>query len=172
MAVTNQLTDYSFEWPAKYEAERAAIQKVIGKYIITYHHIGSTAISGMRAKPEIDILLVVENRDNIEAINVGMVSLGYRVRGDCGIPGRDYFSKDINGVRTHKAHVIINGLPSIVNYLAFRDYLIKHPVLAAEYSALKERLVKENTTGMKQYCDGKDSFVAKVLTLSKQEGYF
>jgi GrpB-like predicted nucleotidyltransferase (UPF0157 family) len=43
--------------------------------------------------------------------------------------------------------------------LAFRDYLIAHPDVAAEYSTLKRELADQHSEDMEAYMDGKDSFI-------------
>ena len=169
MPLTNELVDYCSDWPQKYLAEKHALQRKLRALICSIHHIGSTAIPGMMAKPEIDILIIVKDLTQIDIINSGMESLGYRVRGECGIAGRHYYSKDTNGVRTHKAHVYKKGHRNIWAQFAFRDYLIAHPDLAAEYGELKKNLARENTRGMGEYCDGKDDFVKVLLLAEEQE---
>ncbi len=169
MPLTNELVDYCSDWPQKYLAEKHALQRKLGALVCSIHHIGSTAIPGMMAKPEIDILITVKDLTQIDVINSAMESLGYRVRGECGIAGRHYYSKDTKGVRTHKAHVYKKGHRNIWAQFAFRDYLIDHPDLAAEYGELKKNLARENTRGMGEYCAGKDDFVHKVLLLAKEQ---
>src|ERR1700730_1274576 len=79
------------------------------------NHIGSTAIRGIKAKPIIDILVVIKHIKTIETFNAPMQQLGYGPRGECldnpipGTPGRFYFSKDTDWVRTHQVHVCQEG---------------------------------------------------------------
>lgn len=53
--------------------------------IVQIHHIGSTAIKGIYAKPVIDILVEVENINNVDNYNEEMKSLGYIPKGEYGI---------------------------------------------------------------------------------------
>ena len=101
-----------------------------------------------------------------------MVALGYRPRGECldnpvpGTPGRFYFSKDTNGVRSHQVHVCQVGHFDIGDKLLFRDYMRAHPAEAQEYSVLKEELAKEYRNDIIGYMRGKDGFIKEVLVKS------
>ncbi len=171
MPLSSNHVEYCQDWPRQYTDEKALLQHELGSFMGDIHHIGSTAIPGILAKPEIDILIAVDDFQNIVSINLIMESLGYRVRGECGVVGRHYFSKDTDGVRTHKVHVYAKGAPNIWECLAFRDYLNGHPDKRDEYGALKRRLAAINTGGMAEYCAGKDPFIESVLQLAQDEGY-
>ena len=113
--------------------------------LVEVHHIGSTAGPGLQAKPIIDILVVLDDTDDINLFNPAMEALGYCARGECldapipGTPGRFYFSKDTNGVRSHQVHVCAKGHREILDKLAFRDYLRANECKAAAYGNLKRR---------------------------------
>jgi GrpB-like predicted nucleotidyltransferase (UPF0157 family) len=135
--------------------------------VVEIHHIGSTAIPGIYAKPVIDMLAVVaDNADGVarlDACNARMAQLGYEAMGEFGIPGRRYFRRDdpATGVRTHQVHAFARGSPDVERHLAFRDYLRVHPADAAAYCALKRRLTA-TPIGVDAYCDGKDAFIKDV----------
>jgi len=48
------VVDYDPSWPAAYEAEIERLRAVLGDVIVRAHHIGSTAVPGLAAKPVID----------------------------------------------------------------------------------------------------------------------
>jgi GrpB-like predicted nucleotidyltransferase (UPF0157 family) len=52
---------YDSGWPQKYQREAQRITAIFGQELLSIHHIGSTSIPGMRAKPIIDVLLVVRH---------------------------------------------------------------------------------------------------------------
>ena len=121
----------------------------------------------LTAKPIIDIMIVVNNILKIHDYDNDMISLGYRPRGEClgagGTPGRFYYSKDVNGIRTHQAHVMQEGHFDIVQKLNFRDYLRTHPKVAKEYAEIKIRLIEKNTLGIVEYIEDKDKFVKNCI---------
>jgi GrpB-like predicted nucleotidyltransferase (UPF0157 family) len=92
-----------------------------------------------------------------------MESLGYEVMGEYGIPGRRYFRKDNReGIRTHHIHAFEAGSAEVERHLAFRDYMIAHPVDAQRYSELKRKLAEEHPQNMDGYMDGKDGFIKEM----------
>ncbi|MCY7538793.1 GrpB family protein [Bacillus pumilus] len=54
------LVPWSIEWVKEFESEKKRIIEVIGQYIVNVHHIGSTAVNGLSAKPIIDIAIEID----------------------------------------------------------------------------------------------------------------
>ncbi|MDM7956866.1 GrpB family protein [Blastomonas sp.] len=143
-------------WTDDSRAERKAIRSAMGPHLITLHHIGSTSIPGIHAKPVIDMLAVAPSVEALDAAAPALVRLGYEAMGEYGIEGRRYFRKDdAAGRRTHHLHSFAADSPDIERHLAFRDFLRAHPDIAERYSALKQQLV----TGSVDYIEGKAPFV-------------
>ena len=150
-------------WKQDFEIEAVNIRSVLGSSLIFLHHIGSTAIPGIYAKPIIDILAEVTSLEALDARVDGMQALGYESMGEFGIPGRRYFRKDdTSGRRTHHIHAFVHQSPQILRHLAFRDYLLAYPETAQAYSDLKRRLVQTCNGDIDAYVDGKDAFVKEV----------
>ncbi|MEM9472716.1 MAG: GrpB family protein [Pseudomonadota bacterium] len=147
-------------WKTAFAAEAALIGAALGGEIVRLHHIGSTAIPNILAKPIIDLLGVVADLDSLDMNSAAMEGLGYEVMGAFGIEGRRYFRKiDAAGRRTHHLHVFTEGSPHIERHLAFRDYLTEHPAVAAAYSDLKANLTSQGTPSWDSYIEGKDPFI-------------
>lgn len=149
-------------WKSRFIAESEKIRFALGEQVVEIHHIGSTAIPGIYAKPVIDMLAVAKNIEELDLCNEAMTELGYEVKGEFGIPGRRYFRKDIEGIRTFQLHIFELGSEQIDRHLAFRDYLNSHPEDAAAYSELKRRLILEHDGDPERYMDGKDGFVREI----------
>ncbi|MEL7046396.1 MAG: GrpB family protein, partial [Pseudomonadota bacterium] len=150
------------EWPSQYRYEASRLKAVFGEALIDIHHVGSTAIPGSCAKPEIDMLAVVENTEGVQEWNDGLAAMRYRRGGDlseCHL----FFKRDSDGVRTHKLHVCIKSHPKITEMLDFRDFLRTHPETCEAYQALKIQLERENTAGIAEYLKGKEPFIRSVL---------
>ena len=63
-----RLSPYDPSWPARFEEERAALEAAIGEWVSGgVHHVGSTAVPGLEAKPIIDILAGVRDLDQSRA---------------------------------------------------------------------------------------------------------
>src|SRR5262249_43957841 len=163
------VVDYDPIWIAAFENEAANLNEIFGQRVIEVHHIGSTAVAGLDAKPIIDILVVVDHTNDINSFDREMENVGYRVRGECldatipGPPGRFYFTKETNGIRSHHVHVCAKGHWEIFDKLAFRDYLRSHSNEAAAYGELKRRIAAQFRFDNIGYMHAKDGFVKATL---------
>ena len=149
-------------WAAGFRAEAQRLTAVLGEEVVAVHHIGSTAIPGISAKPIIDILLEVREVERLDDLGPEMAGLGYEGRGEFGLPGRRYFTKTTDGRRTHQIHAYTTGNPELERHLAFRDFMISHPDNARSYSKLKEDLARAFPTDIEGYMDGKDVFIKEM----------
>jgi GrpB-like predicted nucleotidyltransferase (UPF0157 family) len=150
-------------WRDAFEAEAKHVAAALGENVVAVHHIGSTAIPDIYAKPVIDMLVEVRDIAEVDGRSPMMESLGYEVMGEYGIPGRRYFRKDDReGVRTHHVHAFEAGSAEAERHLAFRDYMIAHPGDAQRYGELKMKLAEEHPQSMDAYMDGKDAFIKEM----------
>lgn len=148
------------QWQQAFDVEAIRIVQALGEPRVRVHHIGSTAIAGIVAKPVIDMLLEVEAIERLDREVAAMRGLGYDALGEFGIPGRRYFRKnDGNGTRTHQVHGFLAGSDGAMRHVAFRAYMVAHPAEAQAYGALKERLALLHPNDIKAYMDGKDSYI-------------
>ncbi|CAN5634581.1 GrpB family protein [soil metagenome] len=149
-------------WTEKFETEAAVLRSALGGEVLAVHHIGSTAVPDLPAKPTIDVLVEVREIGKVDGFDGAMAERGYEARGEHGIPGRRFFTKDRGSRRTHNVHVFEAGTPEVERHLVFRDYLIQHPETARAYGTLKRDLAKEFPTDIEAYMDGKDAFVKEI----------
>ena len=152
------VTPYQTSWPDTFEQEATRLRTVFGERLLTIHHIGSTSVPGLSAKPILDILPVVDSLDDIEMFNAAMEAISYEAKGEFGMPGRRYYRKGGDN-RTHHIHLYASGNPEIARHVAFCDYLRQHPSEVRAYSAIKEQLAKQYPTDISAYIAGKDTFV-------------
>ena len=171
MALTSKICEYDDTSPARFQAEKKMIEQRLGGLVEEIHHVGSTSIVGIRAKPEIDLLIIVKSIEQIDTIESAMSTLGYDVRGECGIPGRYYFSKNVNGKRTFKAHLCIGSHRLALELIVFRDYLRDHPEEIKIYESLKIRLAKNGSAVTREYLDGKEEYIRGIIEKSISRGY-
>lgn len=115
--------------------------------VCALHHIGSTAIPNLQAKPIIDFLLEAQSLRAVDDCAERLAKSGYEARGEYGISGRRYFNKKPTdeAVAFH-LHAYLADSFQIRRYLAFRDYLIVKPEVAAQYAALRTGLSFEDGT--------------------------
>lgn len=152
------VVEYNPNWPKQFEDECYKLQYILGEVVNNIHHIGSTAVPGLTAKPIIDILLDVYRLDELDSKIEKMEALRYEAMGEFGISGRRYFRKG-GDKRTHHIHAFQSGDPNLIRHLVFRDYLIEHQKIAKEYGELKLHIATICNNDNEKYCDEKDSFV-------------
>lgn len=154
-------------WSARFEEEAALIGQVIGPWVTGgIHHVGSTAIPGLAAKPVIDIAVGVADlefsRPCIELLGgIDYVYAPYRA------DVMHWFCKPDPSRRTHHLHLIPTGSARFEDELVFRDYLRARPDKAAEYGALKKRLAAVHRTDREAYTSAKTGFVEAVTAVAR-----
>ena len=161
MSMHVRVVPYTSAWITRYQEEAARLRQVFGEELVEIHHIGSTSVPGLRAKPVIDIMPVVREITRVDGLDDAMRALGYEALGEFGIPGRRYFRKG-GFDRTHNVHVFQHGSEHIERHLAVPAYLRAHPDVAAEYGRLKAELARQFPEDIYGYMDGKDAFVKEV----------
>ena len=185
---------YDPNWPALFEEERRRIVAAIGHIVADIHHVGSTSIPGMPAKPILDIAVLLHDFDDGERCIEPLGKIGYAHMGVMDdIPGDRVFHRgdDLPGgcshfdgdktapgsvpkgmtdiVQTHILHMYAVDNPVRHHHLHFRDYLIAHPETAAEYVRLKVTLADCHPNDRKSYSAGKRSFIKAVLAKAAEE---
>jgi GrpB-like predicted nucleotidyltransferase (UPF0157 family) len=151
------------QWAEQFAEEAALIRATLPGIVIELHHIGSTALPGIAAKPIIDMLALVTNLEALDCESSRLESLGYESKGEFGISGRRYFRKDSPaGIRTHHLHAFVADSDEIERHLNFRDYLRAHPSDAQAYEVLKLSLAVRTLGDGHAYTDGKGPFVREI----------
>lgn len=147
-------------WMQNFRDEARVLAAAVAPTDIGLHHIGSTAVPGILAKPVIDMLGETSSLGAFDRSSRRLEAIGYESMGAFGIEGRRYFRKSAaDGARTHHLHVYEIGSPQIARHLAFRDYLLAFPDRAAAYSELKSRIL---SGGSVTYQEAKAAFVAAL----------
>lgn len=153
-----EVVDYRSTWKIDFEIEKQLLENVLSTCDAVVHHIGSTSIPGLAAKPVIDILLEVSSLELLDTLEAQMGEISYVSKGEFGIPGRRYYQKGGSN-RTHQIHAFLKDSPNIVRHLAFRDYLIEHSDIASEYAAVKRKGAAACNNSVADYCAYKNDFV-------------
>ncbi len=157
-----ELVPYNPDWSRLADQEAKRILEDLSFPVIGIYHMGSTSVPGIKAKPILDFVLEVENLEdvieNVEVFN----NLGYTSKGEFGIPGRQFFTRDTDGERTHHLHVFQQGHPDIERHLVFRDYLRANPDAAREYESLKEELAQRFPKASGSYTEAKSEFILSM----------
>jgi GrpB-like predicted nucleotidyltransferase (UPF0157 family) len=155
-------TEYSSEWPHEFEQEAARLRALLGDELLAVHHIGSTSVPGLAAKPTIDVIPVVRDIERIDELTPSLEEAGYKAWGEYGLPERRFFTRDRDGFRTHNVHIYQEGNPEIERHLAFCAYLRSHEAIRDEYAVLKRDVFARHPADIEAYCDGKDAWIKRI----------
>ena len=163
------VVSYDESWPARFEQERAILDRAIESWVVGgIEHVGSTAVSGLAAKPVIDIMVGVESLEASRAAIPVLSEIEY-----CYFPYRPdvmhWFCKPSPSFRTHHLHLIPFRSRLWLERLAFRDYLRTHADDATEYAELKQRLAEQHRLDREAYTDAKTLFVERILKIALVE---
>lgn len=157
-----ELQPYDPAWRTAFRQEAEAILTAMEGAIIEIHHVGSTAVPGLLAKPIVDILASVWRLEQVEEHGQALKDLGYTDKGEYGIEGRRYLTKGTSERDTFHVHVFQAGHSELSRHLVFRDYLIAHPETAQAYAALKRELAKSEWDSTSDYAQAKSEFIRGI----------
>lgn len=136
-----ELVPHDSGWASLAEVQIRELMHHLDQVVEAVHHVGSTAVPGLSAKPIVDLVAVVSSLDAFDRRRKDVEGLGFVWRGEHGFPGRRYCIKAdrMTGRRLLHLHCYANGDPAIERYLAFRDLLRRRPDLALAYDGEKRR---------------------------------
>lgn len=149
-----QVVSYNIEWRNIFKREKLRLKNIFRDNLIAIHHIGSTAIPRLSAKPIIDILVVVKDIFEVDKVTIEH----YESRGELGILLRRYFSRgDIH------LHVFEINNPEIDLHLKFRNYLLENACAMRSYENLKIQLALQYPNDRSSYSRGKNQFISDII---------
>jgi len=162
------LAAYDPKWP-QMATDHAEGLRVLGPILVMVHHIGSTSVPGLAAKPIIDLMPLVTDLADLDRERWRVEALGYNWHGELGILGRRYCTL-ADGVsrRIVQLHFFKADSPQVARHIAFRDYLRAHPDAASEYEREKRRAQGLHPDDSHAYTDEKAAWIrateAKALS--------
>jgi GrpB-like predicted nucleotidyltransferase (UPF0157 family) len=156
------VVDYDPSWPETFERLRSRIWPCIRDVAASVEHVGSTSVAGLAAKPVIDMTIVVPAASAMGTLIERLAMIGYRHRGDLGVPGREAFACP-QGTAEHHLYACVAGSEGLRNHLALRDYLRSNPSAARAYGTLKKQLAARFADDIDGYIDGKTEFILAIL---------
>jgi GrpB-like predicted nucleotidyltransferase (UPF0157 family) len=154
--------DYSPDWPPEFEREAGRLRALLGEELVAVHHVGSTSVPGLAAKPIIDLLPLVRAIAAVDDYTPRLREAGYRDWGEYGLPGRRLFTRDRGEDRTHNVHVYQFDNPDVERHLAFCAYLRHHEPARREYEALKRAVYEQHPADIQAYNDGKNGWIKRL----------
>jgi GrpB-like predicted nucleotidyltransferase (UPF0157 family) len=142
------IEEYNENWINQYNQIKNILEKNLSK-IFKIEHIGSTSITGMSAKPIIDIDVIIENINDFEITKMELEIIGYLHEGNLGIIGREVFRRnnllknEILDRINHHLYVCTKDNEELKRHILFRDYLITHNEAKIEYNNIKKAIIEK-----------------------------
>jgi GrpB-like predicted nucleotidyltransferase (UPF0157 family) len=153
------LAAYNPEWPQR-AAGHAENLRVLGPTLVAVHHIGSTSVAGLAAKPIIDLMPLVTDLADLDRERRRIEALGYDWHGEFGLSGRRYCTlSDKAGIRIVQLHFFTADSSHVERHIAFRDYLRAHPEAANAYEKEKRRARDLHPDDSHAYTDEKSAWI-------------
>jgi GrpB-like predicted nucleotidyltransferase (UPF0157 family) len=159
------LVEHSAQWAEVAAGEASRLRAALAGELVAVHHIGSTSIPAIVAKPVIDLVPQVRSLSGLDRLESTVRALGYQWRGELGIPGRRYCVLDdpSTGERRVQLHCFATGDPEIERMIAFRDYLRAHPEVAREYESIKRAARDRHPDDRERYTSAKAPWISAIL---------
>lgn len=153
-------------WHKWYYEEEALLHSLIPQ-AVRISHVGSTAVCGIWAKPIVDILVELPKEDNMTDVSSLLVVNGYicMSREEDRISLNKGYTEEGFAERVFHLHLRYAGDN---DELYFRDYLMGHPDVAAEYEKLKLDLWKKFEHDRDGYTEAKTEFIKLHTAVAKQ----
>ena len=156
------LEDYNVIWPHWYESAAYRIRQALGDTALEVHHVGSTAVRGLAAKPLIDINLVVPDTTDEGAYVPALEAIGYELR----VREPDWYEHRL--LRGYEPpvnlHVFAPDCEEVERMLRFRDHLRTNESDRELYHRTKRELAAKEWKYVQNYADAKSEVVKDILS--------
>jgi GrpB-like predicted nucleotidyltransferase (UPF0157 family) len=153
-------------WLELFERERQRIESALPGRFVSIRHIGSTAVSGLIAKPIIDMILGLGDFRDIEQALKDLQSIGYTYDQNARAQSADrrWLLRHKDGRRTHHLHVVELGSRAWHDRVEFCERLKRDPALRARYQELKIVMLTQAGDDRESYTAAKEPFIRNALS--------
>ena len=155
------VVDYDPKWPQWFDEAAERIRNALGDKVLGIHHVGSTSVPGLAAKPLIDIDLVVADTTDEEAYVPKLEAAGYMLR----VREPDWFEhRMLRGFEPPvNLHVFPPDCSEVERMLLFRDWLRTNDADRELYARTKRELGSQEWKYVQNYADAKTAVVEEIL---------
>jgi len=120
--------NYDPNWTKKFDEIKLFLQSVFKDKTLKIEHVGSTSIPNMKAKPIIDVLVVIEKMEDFAEEKQKMISAGYEWGENYIAPNTLIFYKMADdGSKTENIHICESGSPKEKQFLVMRNFILNTP---------------------------------------------
>jgi len=155
------VADYDPQWPQWFETAAGRIREGLGDKVLELHHVGSTSVPGLAAKPLIDINMVVADTTDEDAYVPQLEAIGYELR----VREPDWHEhRLLRGVDPPvNLHVFPRGCHEVKRTLRFRDRLCSNAADRELYDRTKRELAAKEWKYVQNYADAKSAVIAEIM---------
>ena len=155
------LSAYDPEWPMMYAKLERRIRNALGSSLFVIEHVDSTSVTGLPAKPIIDIVLAVADSNHESSYVPPMESEGFKLTAR----EPDWFAHRFFKSLAPDAniHVFTQGCEEIGRMILFRDWLRTNAGDRLRYEETKKALAARTWKYVQNYADAKTEIVHEIL---------
>jgi len=156
-----KLAEYDPAWVEQFAREEIRIRTALGSRAVGVHHVGSTSVPGLAAKPVVDIVLLVGDSADESAYVPQLEAAGYVLH----LREPDWWEHRL--LEDHnpdvQIHVFTVGSSEVERMLLFRDRLRSHIEERDLYERTKRELAARQWVYTQDCADAKSSVVEGVI---------
>jgi GrpB-like predicted nucleotidyltransferase (UPF0157 family) len=156
-----KLAEYDPAWVEQFAREEIRIRTALGSRAVGVHHVGSTSVPGLAAKPVVDIVLLVGDSADESAYVPQLEAAGYVLQLREPEWWEHRLLKDHNP--DVQIHVFTVGSSEVERMLLFRDRLRSHIEERDLYERTKRELAAGQWVYIQDYADAKSSVVEGII---------
>jgi GrpB-like predicted nucleotidyltransferase (UPF0157 family) len=148
-------------WAQDYASEQAFLEIMLDGKAMGFEHIGSTVVTGIAARPVVDILIGVKGLGDprIPPFNLGLRD--YEFLGECGLHGRLVYRKRKRGM--FDLHIVEHGGEFWTRSIQLRQYLLGHPDEAKRFGLEKVKILNIGAWTAKRYLAARANCFAELM---------
>jgi GrpB-like predicted nucleotidyltransferase (UPF0157 family) len=138
MPDTTRLTHYDPRWRQEFEQTRSSILQSCEGWVSDVQHVGSTAISGIIARPIVDCVAFVSDPAGFEEASICIEGLNFRVLPNPDwLPSGRWLVKPRAGESTHHVYLFLGDDSHAFRMIRLRDTLRNDRELAMKFEETK-----------------------------------
>jgi GrpB-like predicted nucleotidyltransferase (UPF0157 family) len=146
-------------------ALRDTVARVVHDVATAVEHIGSASVTGLLAKPIVDLCVGVVSDQQRSDVRARLERNEWVFRGDAGERGGQVFVLESHpGFRVAHLHVVDHGGTQWRNYLALRDRLRTDAKARRRYASVKRSVMARVGDDREAYTEGKTDIVRALLS--------
>lgn len=156
------LVEYDAGWPAEYARQHDRVLTALGTTAVEVHHVGSTSVPGLAAKPVVDVVLVVADPTDEASYVPPLQRAGYVFT----LREPEWHEHRLFKDRSPRVnlHVFGPGCVEVAHMLAFRDHLRVDETDRQLYERTKRELAARTWVVVQDYADAKSPVVEQIMS--------